>query len=481
MNDRTPAWTLVATSFGLGMALLDVTAGNVAVPSIQANLHTDLRGLSWVIDGYTLSFASLLLLAGGLADRLGAKRLFVIGLVLFTLASAACGLAPDARSLIVARVVQGMGAALFMPSSLSLLGRAYPDPRRRAQAIGIWSSLTAIAGASGPLVGGLLVATFGWRSIFLVNVPLGIAGSALAVWAIAPTPATERRSLDLGAQAVGASALAAFTWALIERAPRGWASPAVIGALVASFVGAALFVAWEKRARQPMLPLHLFQSRTFSTTSAGALLYAAAFFGGLLVLSLYFQRIRGESAALAGLHITAITVTFGVTSIVAGRLAGRYGPRRPILVGLALLSVGAFILSGLTLSTPFAAVGPVLGLIGLGAGLVAPPMNAAILASVPPSFAGIGGGVLNASRQIGTALGVAVFASFFHSGPPLAAVHLAMACGGILYVASLGVVALAPRARERGVPDARLPALSLVQEDTGRLDPSTRWSRTGST
>jgi len=459
MKKHGPAWTLVATSFGLGMALLDVTAGNVAVPSIQASLNTDLRGLSWVIDGYTLSFASLLLLAGGLADRLGAKRLFAAGLVLFTLASAACGLAPDAPSLIGARVVQGMGAALFMPSSLSILGRAYPDPRRRAQAIGIWSSLTAVAGASGPLVGGLLVGTLGWRSIFLLNIPLGIAGSLLAIWAIPQTPSTERKSLDLGAQVIGAFALAASTWALIERVPRGWGSPAVLAAFAVSVASATLFIAWERRAKHPMLPLKLFESRAFSTTAAGALLYAAGFFGGLLVLSLYFQNVRGESAALAGLHITAITVTFGVTSIVAGRLAGRYGPRRPILAGLALLSASAFALSGLTPEVPFAAVGPVLATIGLGAGLVAPPMNAAILASVPPSHAGMGSGVLNASRQIGTALGVAVFASFFHSGPAIGAVHLAMLCAGALYLASLGVVALAPRRVEA---QARMPVVPLV-------------------
>jgi DHA2 family methylenomycin A resistance protein-like MFS transporter len=382
-------------------------------------------------------------------------------------ASAACGVAPDAPSLIVARVLQGTGAALFMPSSLSILARAYPDVRRRAQAIGIWSSLTAVAGASGPLVGGLLVGTLGWRSIFHVNVPIGVAGAALAVWAIPPTPAAERRSLDLGAQLVGAFALAAFTWALIERAPRGWASPAVVAALLASALGGAAFVALEKRAAQPMLPLQLFENRAFSTIAAGALLYAAGFFGGFLVLSLYFQRIHGESAALAGLHITATTVTFGVTSIVAGRLAGRYGPRRPILAGLGLLAASAFMLTGLTPHAPFAAVGPVLAVMGFGAALVAPPMNAAILASVPPSHAGAGSGVLNASRQIGTALGVAVFASFFHSGPPLAAVHLAMGCAAILYLASLGVVALSPRELARQENESRIPVLPLVREDAG--------------
>src|SRR5437870_8989964 len=175
-----PRLTLIASSFGLGMALLDVTAGNVALPSIRATLHTDAAGLSWVVDGYTLPFATFLLLAGGLGDRPGARRLFTAGLVVFTAASAMCVAAPDIRWLIAARVLQGTGAALFMPASLSILGRAYPEPVERARAIGIWSSLTAVTGASGPVVGGALIHAFGWRSIFLINVPIGVVGVLLA-------------------------------------------------------------------------------------------------------------------------------------------------------------------------------------------------------------------------------------------------------------------------------------------------------------
>jgi MFS transporter, DHA2 family, methylenomycin A resistance protein len=437
-------WTLVATSFGLGMALLDVTAGNVAVPSIQTELGTGIGGLSWVIDGYTLTFASALLLAGGLGDRLGAKRVFSSGLALFTVASLLCGLAPTVGLLIAARMLQGLGAALFMPSSLALLARAYPEARRRAQAIGVWSALTAIAGGSGPLVGGLLTSTLGWRSIYLVNLPLGVAGIVLTARFVRPSLARSGRNLDLPAQLVAALSLGALTWALVERAERGWGSPAVLGALLAGLAGLALFVRMERAAAQPMLPPRLFRNPAFAATSAGALLYAAGFFGGLLVLSLYFQRVRGEPAILAGLHISAITATFCVASILGGRLAGRHGPRLSILVGLGLLATGAFALSVATGGTSFATLGPLLALLGLGAGLVAPPMNAAILASVEPGLAGIGSGVLNASRQIGTALGVAVFASLFVAGrAPLRAVQLAMLGAGGLYLAALLVVALA--------------------------------------
>ena len=444
--DRRPIWTLIATSTGLGMALLDVTAGNVAVPSIQADLRTGIDGLSWVIDAYTLSFASLLLLAGGLGDRLGARRVFGTGLTIFTAASVLCGLAPSVSTLIAARVLQGAGAALFMPSSLALVARAYPDPRQRARAIGLWSALTAVAGGSGPLVGGLLVSTIGWRSIFLVNVPIGVLGVLLTARFVAPTRPAGARHLDLPAQLVAALSLGSITWALVERGERGWISSPVVMTFLGGILGLLLFVRMERTGAEPMLPPSLFRNRTFSTTAAGALLYAAAFFGGLLVLSLYFQRVRGDGAALTGLKITLITATFCVTSIFAGRLAGRYGPQRPILGGLAVLTAAAFWLSFAAADAPLLMIGPPLALLGLGAGLVAPPMNAAILASVEPSRAGIGSGVLNASRQIGTALGVAVFASLFHGeDADLGSVHLAMACAAGLYLAAFVVVALARR------------------------------------
>src|SRR5713101_4219121 len=323
----SPRWTLVATSFGLGMALLDVTAVNVAVPAIQASLHTDLRGLSWVIDGYTLAFASLLLLAGGLGDRLGARRVFVTGLSIFTLASALCGAAPDLGTLVLARIVQGVGAAFFMPSSLAILRQAYPDQGERARAIGIWSALTAIAGASGPLFGGLLVAAFGWRSIFLLNVPLGVVAVAMAFRFVRPSQRSAGGGFDLPAQLTAAGSLALLAWALIERPLRGWGSPVIVLAIVASVAGLCAFVFLERRSARPILPLRLFRDRTFSATASAALLYAGAFFGSVLAFSLDSQHVRGDSPAVAGLHIATITASFGFTSVFAGRLAARYGTR----------------------------------------------------------------------------------------------------------------------------------------------------------
>ena len=262
---------------------------------------------------------------------------------------------------------------------------------------------------------------------------------------------------------MAALSLASVTWALVERGERGWGSPLVLGALVAGLIGLAVFVRMESTAAEPMLPPRLFRHPVFAATSLGALLYAAGFFGGFLVLSLYFQRVRGETAAIAGLHVTAITVTFGAASILAGKLAGRYGPRPTIMAGLVVLATAAFGLSAATAGSSFRVLGPLLALIGFGAALVAPPMNAAILASVEPGLAGIGSGVLNASRQIGTALGVAVFASLFVAGrAPVHAVQLAMLGAGVLYVAATAVVGLGRPARRAATEGVHLEACSRL-------------------
>jgi MFS transporter, DHA2 family, methylenomycin A resistance protein len=457
-RESSPRWTLVASSFGLGMALLDVTVVNVAVSAIQEGLDTGVRGLSWVIDGYTLAFASLLLLSGGLGDRLGARRMFVTGLAIFTAASALCGAAPGLTTLVFARILQGVGAALFMPSSLAILRQAYPRAQDRARAIGVWSALTAVAAASGPVLGGVLVGAFGWRSIFLINVPLGIVAVAMALRFVRPSPATARAGLDLLAQLTAATSLALFTWALIERPVRGWGSPVILLSIAASIAGMRAFVWLEQRSTHPILPLRLFSDRTFSSTASAALLYAGAFFGSVLVLSLHFQEVRGEGPALAGLHLTAITLAFGATSVVAGRLAGIHGTRAPILAGLAALAASSAWVAALPSAAPYPLFAPALVLMGMGAGLVAPSMNAAILASVPPSLSGIGAGVLNASRQVGTALGVAVFASLFHDHAGAAAVRLSLFWAAALYLAALVLALRASRPAPASAPIAEVAA-----------------------
>jgi DHA2 family methylenomycin A resistance protein-like MFS transporter len=288
-----------------------------------------------------------------------------------------------------------------------------------------------------------------------------VVAVAMALRFVGPSAASARRGFDLPAQLTGAAALALFTWALIERSARGWGSPVIVIALLAAVTGLGAFVVLERRSADPILPLVLFANRTFSATAAAALLYAGAFFGSVLVFSLYFQRVPGDSPAAAGLHIAAITASFGLTSVRAGRLAGRYGTRGPILAGLAVLCASAWLFAALPETAPFLLLAPSLVLMGFGAGLVAPSMNAAILASVPPALSGIGAGVLNASRQVGTALGVAIFASLFHggAGSDLAAVRTSLVCAGALY---LGALALGARAeRASGTEPLGAPSISM--------------------
>ncbi|MGZ6142883.1 MAG: MFS transporter, partial [Myxococcales bacterium] len=319
---------------------------------------------------------------------------------------------------------------------------------------------SAIAAASGPLLGGLLVGAFGWRSIFLLNVPLGVVALWMTWRFVEPSPrSVVGGGLDLLAQLTAVGSLVLFTWALIERPARGWTSPVILLAFAVSLAGMRAFVWLESRSRHPILPLRLFADRTFSSTASAALLYAGSFFGSVLVLSLWFQEVRGDGPASAGLRLTAITVSFGLTSVLGGRLSARYGTRGPMLAGLAALAASAWWIAVLPSAAPYPLVAPGLVMMGFGAGLVAPSMNAAILASVPPSLSGIGAGVLNASRQIGTALGVAVFASLFHDHGKAAAVRVALLWAGALYAVALALAARAGKPAAVVAPGIS-PALS---------------------
>jgi DHA2 family methylenomycin A resistance protein-like MFS transporter len=305
-----------------------------------------------------------------------------------------------------------------------------------------------------------MVASLGWRSIFLLNLPVGIVAVVMVVRFVRPSPVGARRGFDLPAQITGAFALGLLTWALIERSAFGWSSPRILFALLAAAGAVLAFVYLERRSPNPILPLQLFANRTFSATSSAALLYAGGFFGSVLVFSIYFQGLRGDSPLGAGLHMAAITVSFGLTSVVAGRFAGRYGTRAPILGGLSLLAGGAFLFAALPQATSFAFLALPLALIGTGAGLVAPSMNAAILASVPAALSGIGAGVLNASRQVGTALGVAVFASLFHTSAPMIAVRTSLLSAGVLYLLAF---ALSLRAHGSAAPHHVPGTVQLVE------------------
>lgn len=437
MNSTTPppaftpavARVLATVSVAFVVTQLDVTIVNIALPNIGSQLHAPVSVLQWIVDAYTLAFAVLMLLGGVLGDRFGARRLFAAGLVLFGLASLACGLAPNAEALVAARAVQGVSAAAMLPNSLALLNRACShDPRLRARAVGLWTASGAIAIAAGPVLGGVLIAAWGWRSIFLVNVPICLVGLAASLAWIErrddnATHAHARNpvGIDLPGQLIAIVALTAFTAAVIELRPLGLTHPLIVGAFVASVLGAFAFVAVEGKSRAPMVPLALLKDRTFSAAVLFGVCVNMAYYGTVFVLSLFLQRVRGETPLQAGLTFLPLTGGFLVSNVVSGWVVARYGPRRPMMIGAVIGAVGYALLPLMHANTPIAAMlGPFL-LIPAGMGLAVPAMTTAVLASVEHKRAGTASALLNTARQAGGAVGVAAFGALA-SGAGAAAV-----------------------------------------------------------
>ena len=400
---------LVATALGFGVVQLDVTIVNVAMQPIGAALGGSTTGLQWIVNAYTLALASLILSAGAWGDRIGAKRVFVGGFAMFILASAACGLAPSLGVLIAARAAQGIGAAVLIPCSLTLLTHSHPGAER-ARAVGVWAACASLALSAGPLVGGVLIDAVGWRAIFFINAPLGVLGIALTLRYAAETPRTPRR-IDLPGQALAIVALCALAASTITGGKEGFTAPLVLvgyGVAVVAMVG---FLRVELHSREPMLPLPLFRSRTFATTSAVGLLVNVAIYGLIFVLSLYFQTVRGASVLATGMAFLPMTAAVFVGNLLAGRIVRASGVR-PVLAGSAMLIAAA--LAGLLIvdrSTPFTALVAQLVLLGFGVGVVVPTMTTALLGSVEPTRSGVASGTLNTARQTGSVIGVALFGS----------------------------------------------------------------------
>lgn len=414
--------TVAATSFGFVVVQLDVTIVNVALPHISMNfgaeLQTSVASLQWVVDAYTLAFAVLLLSAGVLADRLGARRVYLAGFALFATASAACGLAADVTSLIAARGMQGLAAALMVPSSLTLLNHATEhDCAVRARAVGLWTAAGGVSIAAGPIVGALLMETVGWRSIFFVNLPLCVLAMALT-WRHVPVPpaplrAVDGRSwllrLDPAGQVLAIVALTTLTGGLIELHRLGPASPWIIGALATAVMSTMAFCFVESRVRTPMLPLSLFRMPTFSAAVVFGVLVNLTYYGVLFTLSLYLQKALGYSALQAGLAYLPLTGTFIVSNLLSGRLVARHGSRLPMLMGSAIAACGYALLALLDTTSTAWTMLPIFALIPFGMGLAVPAMTNAILASVERNRAGTASAVLNAARQAGGTVGVALF------------------------------------------------------------------------
>jgi MFS transporter, DHA2 family, methylenomycin A resistance protein len=405
------ALTLAAMSLGYGVVQLDVTIVNTALSAIGNSLGGGVSELQWVVSAYTIAFASLILTAGALGDRLGAKRVFMAGFALFTAASLACTLAPNAAILIAARAVQGLGAAILVPNSLALLNHAYPDEKDRGRAIGMWAAGASLALTAGPLAGGALITLVGWRSIFLVNLPIGLGGFWLTWRFASETPVSPRRELDLAGQAAAIAALGALAGALIQGGRLGWTNVFVLAGFCAATLCAALFVVQERRVAQPMLPLSLFANRLFAMTSLVGLLVNVAFYGLIFVLSLYFQEINDYSPFQTGLAFLPIMGVVLPVNLIAPRLAERIGAIATIVLGAVITATACLALLFIKQGTPYPAMLAQLMALGGGLGLLVPPLTSTLLGSVDKARSGIAAGVLNSTRQTGSVIGVALFGS----------------------------------------------------------------------
>jgi EmrB/QacA subfamily drug resistance transporter len=399
--------TLAAVSFGLFMIMLDNTVVNVALPSIQRDLGADLSELEWIVTGYALTFASLMLVGGKVADAYGRRRIFVLGIVVFTLASLLCGLASSSEMLIGARVLQGAGAALMNPATLSIIAATFP-PRQRGTAIGIWAGVSALALAIGPLVGGLITEHLEWSWIFFVNVPIGVLGIAASYVFIDESRDETHASLDLPGLVTSAVGLFALTYGLIEANTYGWTSPRIVGAFAVAAVSLVSFVVIERRRREPMLPLELFRSGTYTGSNLVVLLVALAMFGVFFFVSLYMQNVLGYSAVQAGAAFLPMTILIILVAPIAGKTSDRAGSRGLMTVGMLLIALQLVLFSRLDADASFWNLLPPLVIGGIGMALTMTPSAAAATRAVPVDKAGIGSAVLNSARQVGGTMGIAV-------------------------------------------------------------------------
>lgn len=437
---------LLAASFAFIIVQLDVTIVNVALPQIGSQLDADVSALQWVVDAYTLGFAVLLLAAGSLGDRFGPRDVFLSGFALFAAASIACASAPTALALNIARACQGIGAALLVPSSLSILNAAYGhDKKQLAKAIGWWTAAGGVSIAAGPVVGGLLIATAGWRSIFWVNVPICIAGYLLTRALVPKTRGmVPARPFDLPGQLLSLLALTAFIGAVIEVQALGWSSAAVQAALVVALLCGAAFLIVESRSAAPMLPLSLFRSRSFSGAVLFGVLVNFCYYGVIFVLSFYLQEVRHFSAIQTGLTFIPLTATFIFSNIASGAMSSRTGLRPPMILG-GLIGASGYALLGIFGISETASVAdmlPGLVLIPAGMGLAVPAMTTSMLGSVQRDLAGTASAVLNAARQVGGAAGVAVFGAMAAAGSDAlitSAVRDTLTCSAMLLTIAAAV------------------------------------------
>jgi EmrB/QacA subfamily drug resistance transporter len=423
---------------------LDNTIVNVALPSIGRDLHTTVAGLQWTVDAYTLVLASLLMLSGSMGDKFGRRRVFKLGLTLFTLASLLCSVAPSLGWLIAFRMLQGVGGSMLNPVAMSIIRNVFTDARERAQAIGMWGATVGVSLALGPVVGGALVESAGWRSIFWINIPVGLLALALTIRFVPESRAPRPRRLDAVGQVLVIVLLASLTYAIIEAPSAGWGSTQSVLLFALAAAALAGLLVYEPRRSDPLLELRFFRSVPFSSASATAVCAFAALGVFLFLNTLYLQDVRRLSALSAGLYTLPIAIMTLFLSPLSGRLVGNRGPRISLLLGGAGIGLGGVLMTSIGHDTPLLALFPAYVIFGSGFGMVNPPITNTAVTGMPADQAGVAAAVASTSRQVGQTLGVAVAGALVATGAgSVAPGFVAASQGGWWIVAACGLIVFA--------------------------------------
>jgi EmrB/QacA subfamily drug resistance transporter len=419
---------------------IDVTIVNVALPAIRNSMHASVNGLEWTTDAYTLVIACLLMLSGSLADRFGRRRVFQIGLTLFSLGSLLCSVAPGIGWLVAFRGLQAVGGSMLNPVAMSIIVNTFPDRKERARAIGVWGSAAGLSLALGPVFGGFLVSGIGWRSIFWINVPIGIAAIILTQRFVPESKAARARRLDPAGQAFIIMLFASITAGVIEGPRRGWGSPVIIGLFVLAIVALIALIVVESRRREPLIDLRFFRSAPFSGATVIAISAFATLGGFLFLNTLYLQEVRGYSALRAGIMTLPMALMFAALAVVSGRLVAARGPRLSLLLAGPFLAVGALMLAVLSAHTSIAYLIVAYIIFGIGSGLVAAPITNTAVSGMPVDQAGVAGAVASSGRQFGSTIGVAITGSIVAGGTGVGFVSASHAAWAV--IAGFGIVVL---------------------------------------